>query len=145
MNEYSQGVCEDGAAILKNGQPMTVEEIIQSLQELEKVKAGLDQSQRHISLLVMDKEATRNQRDGVSIALGNLMEVCSAAFDWIDNVPSDTELPAMPGFDRDWADEVRKRCRNIAGRKALMLEHDAVVLEKAIEHATYPANWRHAA
>lgn len=25
---------------------------------------------------------------------------------WIDKVPSDTSLPAMPGFDRDWIDSL---------------------------------------
>ncbi len=28
MTTYSQGVCQDGAAILKDGQPMTIEEIL---------------------------------------------------------------------------------------------------------------------
>lgn len=36
----------------------------------------------------------------------DLKEVASAMREWIDAVPSDTELPTMPGFDRDWADEV---------------------------------------
>lgn len=35
MNEYSQGVCEDGAAILKNGQMMTIDEIVETLCRLE--------------------------------------------------------------------------------------------------------------
>lgn len=26
------------------------------------------------------------------------------ALNWIDSVPSDTPLPAMPGFDRDWVE-----------------------------------------
>ena len=39
MSEYSQGVCQDGTAILKNGDIMTIEEIIKELRngsELEK-------------------------------------------------------------------------------------------------------------
>lgn len=32
--EYSQGVCEDGAAILKNGQMLTVDEIVETLNSL---------------------------------------------------------------------------------------------------------------
>lgn len=36
-----------------------------------------------------------------------------AALEWIDAVPSDTPLPAMPGFDRDVVDslidEVRRK------------------------------------
>ena len=31
QHEYSQGVCQDGAAILKDGQPMTIEEILAEL------------------------------------------------------------------------------------------------------------------
>ena len=38
-----------------------------------------------------------------------LKEVAFAMREWIDAVPSDTSLPAMPGFDRDWADEVLGR------------------------------------
>ena len=41
MNEYSQGVCEDGAAILKNGQMMTIEEIVAELQERDQFKAQI--------------------------------------------------------------------------------------------------------
>lgn len=35
-----------------------------------------------------------------------LKKVAEAALEWIDAVPSDTVLPTMPGFDRDWADSV---------------------------------------
>ena len=35
-----------------------------------------------------------------------LKEVAKAMRDWIDAVPSDTVLPTMPGFDRDWADNI---------------------------------------
>ncbi|EJV1664332.1 TPA: hypothetical protein SMO99_003013 [Proteus mirabilis] len=37
-----------------------------------------------------------------------LLEVVIAMRDYIDALPSDVvaSLPAMPGFDRDWADEV---------------------------------------
>jgi len=38
--------------------------------------------------------------------LRELLEVTKAAFEWIDNVPDETVLPTMPGFDRDWANEV---------------------------------------
>lgn len=31
MSKYTQGVCEDGAAILKDGQPMTIDEIVSEL------------------------------------------------------------------------------------------------------------------
>lgn len=35
-----------------------------------------------------------------------LLEVVLAMRDWIDAVPQDTQLPAMPGFSRDWANSV---------------------------------------
>ena len=39
-------------------------------------------------------------------AQSELLEVVLAMRDWIDAVPQDTQLPAMPGFDRDWANAV---------------------------------------
>jgi hypothetical protein len=36
----------------------------------------------------------------------DLSEALAAALDWIDAVPDDVLLPAMPGFDRDEVDEV---------------------------------------
>lgn len=38
MREYSQGVCQDGAAILCNGERMTIEEILARLRTLEDVR-----------------------------------------------------------------------------------------------------------
>lgn len=39
-----------------------------------------------------------------------LLEVVKAMRDWIDAVPSEVQLPTMPGIDRDWADEVIRVC-----------------------------------
>lgn len=38
MREYSQGIAADGAAILCNGHPMTIEEILARLRTLEDVR-----------------------------------------------------------------------------------------------------------
>jgi hypothetical protein len=38
-----------------------------------------------------------------------LKEVALAMIEWIDAVPDDVQLPAMPGFDRDWAEEILDR------------------------------------
>ncbi|UTD54965.1 hypothetical protein [Halomonas sp. MS1] len=35
MSEYTQGVCHDGAEILKDGQPLTIEQILEALRERE--------------------------------------------------------------------------------------------------------------
>lgn len=45
-HEYSQGVCKDGAAILKDGQPMTIEEI---LAELRGNQQGILDGSDHIA------------------------------------------------------------------------------------------------
>lgn len=38
--------------------------------------------------------------------LVKLTEVSEALLEWIDAVPPDTQLPVMPGIDRDWVDIV---------------------------------------
>jgi hypothetical protein len=40
--------------------------------------------------------------DRTRSALLELLQVVEAAFEWIDAVPQDAVLPAMPGLDRDW-------------------------------------------
>ena len=44
--------------------------------------------------------------------LNSLREVAKAMREWIDAVPNDTVLPAMPGFDRDWADDIINQSRS---------------------------------
>lgn len=46
-SEYSQGICEDGAAILRDGQPMTVEEILDALRDSEKLQAEVERLREH--------------------------------------------------------------------------------------------------
>jgi hypothetical protein len=43
-----------------------------------------------------------------------LLEVTLAMRDYIDALPDylADQFPAMPGFDRDWADGVIERCKN---------------------------------
>lgn len=41
-----------------------------------------------------------------------LLEALEAALEWIDAVPADTVLPAMPGFDRDWADAIVEEAKH---------------------------------
>ncbi len=42
-----------------------------------------------------------------------LREVADAILEWIDAVPKDTELPPMPGFDRDWVDSVSANAQTL--------------------------------
>ena len=41
MSEYTQGACHDGAAILKDGQMMTIEEIIAELRGIDRLRADI--------------------------------------------------------------------------------------------------------
>lgn len=42
--EYSQGVCSDGALILKDGEPMTIDEVIAELSRLTQLCASRRES-----------------------------------------------------------------------------------------------------
>ncbi len=52
-----------------------------------------------------NREVTKANTDLV-IAAPELLEALQMALEWIDAVPSDTRLPAMPGFDRDEVNNV---------------------------------------
>lgn len=43
----------------------------------------------------------------------DLLKLSEMALEWIDAVPDDAQLPAMPGFDRDWADEIVAKAKGI--------------------------------
>lgn len=53
-------------------------------------------------LLQLEKNKIKSLQNEVK----DLREVAKAMREWIDAVPKDTPLPAMPGFDREWADGV---------------------------------------
>lgn len=40
------------------------------------------------------------------VAAPEILEALQAAMAWIDAVPQDVQLPAMPGFERDWVDGI---------------------------------------
>ena len=54
MSEYSQGVCEDGAAVLKEGAQLTIEEIL----------AALRRSEQQAAEIASAKGAMKVQSDG---------------------------------------------------------------------------------
>ena len=41
MIEYTQGICQDGAAILANGEMITIEQILEGLRKGEEYKSAL--------------------------------------------------------------------------------------------------------
>ena len=48
MSEYSQGVCYDGAVILKDGQPITVDQIVKELNEITRLQFQLEELQEKV-------------------------------------------------------------------------------------------------
>ena len=52
MSGYTQGVCQDGAAILKDGQPMTIEEILAALNESERLAEMVDRAHAALNELL---------------------------------------------------------------------------------------------
>lgn len=61
-NEFSQGVCSDGAAILMDGQPMTPDEIVAKLRDqqhtIEVLMAAVSASKKFIDSHVADPDLT---------------------------------------------------------------------------------------
>lgn len=45
--------------------------------------------------------------------IGHLLDALEDALQWIDAVPGDTTLPAMPGFDRDAVNDLITRAKNV--------------------------------
>lgn len=53
-NDFSHGLMGDGAAILKNGNPMTIEEIVAGLSEADKLKNRETQLEHSIQDLIYE-------------------------------------------------------------------------------------------
>lgn len=49
MSDYTQGICRDGAAILKDGVPMTIDDIVTELSELNKRRVASSNASFYIS------------------------------------------------------------------------------------------------
>lgn len=54
MNDFSHGLMDDGAAILKNGSPMTIEEIVADLSAADKLKNRETQLEHSIQDLIYE-------------------------------------------------------------------------------------------
>jgi hypothetical protein len=57
-------------------------------------------------------------------ALKLALEAHQAMKEWIDAVPDDIVLPAMPGCDRDWLDTVEANLKEALAQPAPVLERN---------------------
>lgn len=58
-------------------------------------------------IMLLKAECEQDDHNATLIAAApDLLEALQAAMDYIDAIPKDIVLPAMPGFDRDWVDGV---------------------------------------
>lgn len=57
MSEYTQGICQDGAAILKNGLMMTIEEILGELRLINELSNALQIACSNCTSCCFDCEA----------------------------------------------------------------------------------------
>jgi hypothetical protein len=67
--------------------------------ELSKARGAMDNAADRIEVL---EAALRQARDLIRFQQ-----------EWIDAVPDETPLPAMPGFDGDWAASVQEFINNV--------------------------------
>ena len=61
--DYSQGVCQDGAAIIKNGLMMTIEEILSDLGRIAELEAELEA----VKKITRDKYKNANEVFGLDL------------------------------------------------------------------------------
>lgn len=85
MSEYRQGVCQDGATILRDGQPLTIEEIVSALRERDYFHLRCTELERLINTPIVDdflralplEAAHQQERWGVDHDSGK------TPFDWV--------------------------------------------------------------
>lgn len=68
MSEYTQGVCADGAAILKDGQPLSIEQILEALRERDEYHSHL----ATISEMTGNKGDIGAAHEGVNVVIEDL-------------------------------------------------------------------------
>lgn len=72
MSEYTQGVCHDGAAILKDGQPLTIEQVIEALRERDALAAHVDR----ITGLCRDLDECELGSKGMADVWNDIQDAC---------------------------------------------------------------------
>ena len=61
--------------------------------------------------LALQKKIVFGEEERVKPTAAELLEVIDYLLEWIDAVPQATQLPAMPGIDRDYVNDLIARAR----------------------------------
>lgn len=136
MSEYTQGVCADGAAILKDGQPLTIEQILEALRERDSLKAhavevaaavGFDDSsdyQFNASVQVTCIENAKRFSDHLSAIEGEFFMVPGEPDeDYPDDEPDDECLVNRWGSTTE---EYVEQFRSALGRREIIRQAEII-------------------
>lgn len=126
-------------------------------QERNELAAKVERMQRDCNHNRFEKDKARDQRNKVTKELEavkrkneelaaqveQLHECATVAIRWIDAVPEDMQLPAMPGFDRDWFDATLSETP-LAALSALKAQWQAEAVKSLVddcEHWSVMGEW----
>lgn len=101
--EFTEGVCEDGAAILKNGIPMSIDQILVSLRELETAKMTM-----YCEALGMIRQARALLRDEAKTANSRELEMAITGLDEAVLWREEDLRKKAPSVDEDDDDDVSR-------------------------------------
>jgi|GEM_PF-2397649 len=116
MSEYTQAVCQDGAAILKDGQMMTIEEIIAHL------RAGQNQAETIKRLSNIEESTYKLKAEAVKLFVDNLIGAFESGFTDSNCVSlaqlhramqthiEDNYQVKVPHITEAWGNEVASEC-----------------------------------
>jgi len=90
--------------LIKNGLTMVSKQTLGLGEEIQAIYNKLNRSDQEHNLKPRFLEFNTPKK-----RYSDLKEVAVAMLEWIDAVPSDTQLPSMPGFEREWVDEILAR------------------------------------
>ena len=79
MSEYTQGVCRDGAAILKDGQPLTIEQILEALRDRDALTAHVDRLRERLGMCRHHACYSVGDSDGLSMQMATIRKIANEA------------------------------------------------------------------
>ena len=143
MSDYTQGVCHDGAAILKDGMPLTIEEILEVLRERDQLDELLKAAGIDAQEIKAENQQLRNKRDELNRAVGEEIDERDRMEGWADGLAKLTgvEIGEHSSANCPWLNAVQaaaefehSRDRRDARMKAEALEE--LISRPGMQHFT---------